>query len=111
MIVAAIGGRNVNDYELLSKTLNKYVISELVSGGCSGVDKMAERYAKENDIPIIVFKADWKKYGRGAGPIRNTKIIQYCDFVVAIWDGKSKGTADSINKAKRLKLEIDIVDV
>jgi len=111
MIIAAIGGRTVDDYELLSNTLNKYTISELVSGGCSGGDKMVERYAKENNIHITIFKANWKKYGRAAGPIRNTKIIESCDCVVALWDGKSKGTGDSINKAKKLNLEINIVEV
>jgi hypothetical protein len=44
--------------------------------------------------------ADWAKYGPAAGPIRNKEIIDACDVVIAFWDGKSKGTANSIKLAK-----------
>jgi len=75
-------------------------MTSIVSGGCkSGVDAHAERFAREHDIPITVFPADWSM-GRAAGPIRNTKIVQECAVIVAFWDGKSRGTADTIRKAE-----------
>ena len=45
----------------------------ILSGHCSGVDLMGERYAMENGFQIELFLPEWKKYGRAAGPIRNKK--------------------------------------
>ena len=93
--VAVVGSRTFSDYELLKKTLDGMEIDILVSGGAEGADKLAEIYSEEKDIPIVVIKPEWKKYGRGAGIIRNTLIIKNSDHVVAFWDFESKGTRDS----------------
>jgi hypothetical protein len=111
MKIAVIGSRNFNDYKKLCETLSQYEISEIVSGGAKGADSLAERYSKEYDIKITIFYPDWKKFGKSAGPIRNKEIIDYCDRVVAFWDGTSKGTKSSINIANRLKREVNIVKI
>jgi hypothetical protein len=103
MKIAIIGSRTFSDYDflcLLMKTIN-IDIDEIVSGGASGVDSLAEHYANENNIPIKIFKAEWNKYGKAAGFIRNKLIIEYADKVIAIWDGKSKGTKNSIDLATK----------
>jgi hypothetical protein len=64
---------------------------------------LAATYAEEHRIPLIVFEADWNKHGKRAGFIRNTDIVMESDMIVAFWDGKSRGTADTIAKAKTLK--------
>ncbi len=75
MKVIIAGLRGFNDYDLFKSELEKLIhnnrleISEIVSGGALGVDAMAERFANENGIAVKVFNADWKKYGRGAGPV------------------------------------------
>lgn len=51
--------------------------------------------------PLVILP-DWKQYNRGAGAVRNREIVDTADFVVAIWDGKSKGTKISINHAKKV---------
>ena len=74
--------------------------AEIVSGGAEGVDSIAEYWAYIHWVPCRVFKPDWKAYGKRAGAIRNKQIVDYCDKLLAFWDGKSKGTLISIEMAK-----------
>lgn len=101
MRLAVIGSRDFNDYELLKSEVDKicqqYNITTIVSGGARGADTLAERYANENQLELVVFKAEWDKYGRGAGFIRNKVIWDNMDICIAFWDGKSKGTKHSID--------------
>jgi len=114
MKIAIIGSRTFLDYELLSDTIKKYlsennlIIKSVVSGGAKGADTLAEKFALENTIEMIVFKPDWKRFGKRAGFMRNTLIIENSDVVFAFWDGKSSGTKDSIEKAKSLNKKVII---
>jgi tyrosyl-tRNA synthetase len=65
---------------------------------------LGEKYAKMKNIPIKIYKPDWEKYGKAAGVIRNEDIINYSDRVIAFWDGKSKGTKNSIDHARKLSI-------
>jgi len=98
MKVAVVGSRSFRDYELMKYKLSNLSIAEIVSGGAMGADKLAERYAKEMDIPVVIFYPEWS-IGKHAGLLRNTDIVRYSDIVYAFWDGHSPGTADSIQKA------------
>lgn len=60
-------------------------------------------------IPLLVFKPDYQRYGRGATLVRNTQIIENAEVVFAFWDGQSKGTNDSFKKAKKLEKELHII--
>jgi hypothetical protein len=101
MNVGVVGSRSFNDYPLLEKTLNNIIENKedvtIVSGGARGADTLAERYANENQLELVVFKAEWDKYGKGAGFIRNKVIWDNMDICIAFWDGKSKGTKHSID--------------
>lgn len=68
-----------------------------MSGGCRGADSLGERYALENGFPIERYPAEWTKYGAAAGPIRNRKMAEICDYVICFWDGKSRGTQSMIS--------------
>ena len=112
MKVIIAGGRDFNNYELLYKTCNKLLsgieVKEIVSGGApNGADSLGEKFAKEKGFHIKVFKANWK-YGRAAGPIRNKEMAQYADYLIAFWDGKSKGTKSMINLAKSFELKVSV---
>jgi hypothetical protein len=111
MKVAVIGSRGFNNYELVKKTLTNIEITLLVSGGADGADSLGERYAIENNIETKIFLPDWEKYKRAAGMIRNTDIVNESELVVAFWDGTSKGTLDSINKAKKTNKKIIIINL
>jgi hypothetical protein len=101
MKLAIVGSRTFNDYEMVKTALKDLAITEIVSGGAKGADTLAEQYAAENNIPVKVFKPDWAKYGRGAGPVRNKQIVEYADKVIAFWDGESRGTKSSIDLAEK----------
>ncbi len=104
--LAIVGGRDFNDYEKLAITIHNHFylvqITEIISGGANGADSLAKKYARQYlNIKYREFPAEWVKYGRSAGFIRNQTIVDNCDMVLAFWDGKSRGTADTIEKAKR----------
>ncbi len=86
----------------------------LVSGGARGVDTWAEETVKElnkrlkHPIGFKIFLPDWEKYGKRAGFLRNELIIKEADFVIAFWDGKSKGTKHSIDLALKMGKPMDI---
>lgn len=115
MNIAIVGGRDFSDYTLLKESLLAYISiysgipDNIVSGGAKGADTLAAQFAAEMDIPLLVFKPDYQKYGRGATLVRNTQIIENADVVFAFWDGQSKGTKDSITKAKKLQKELHII--
>lgn len=100
MKTAIIGSRIITDYQLLKKAMQGKNATEIISGGASGADQLAERYAKEHGLPLTVFPADWAKYGKQAGMIRNQQIVKEADCIVALWDGQSKGTEATIRMAK-----------
>ena len=115
MKLAIIGSRGFHDYELLKTEIlifsfeNSIDITEIVSGGAKGADKMAEIFAAENKLPTTIFLPDWDKHKKSAGFIRNKLIIDTADAVIAFWDGSSRGTLSSINLAKEKNKLLKIV--
>jgi hypothetical protein len=113
MKIAIIGSRDFSNYDLLTKTLEhlKPNITQVISGAARGADSLGEQWAKENQIDTLIFPANWGLYGKRAGFIRNEDIIKNCDFCIAFWDGKSKGTAHSISLCKKLNKLYEVVYV
>lgn len=74
----------------------------VVTGDASGVDEVVARTARALKLPLRIYAADWKTYGKAAGPIRNTELAKACDRLIAWWDGHSRGTLDTVSKARRL---------
>lgn len=120
MKVIIAGLRGFNDYDLFKSELEKIIhnnaieISEIVSGGASGVDIMAEKYANEKGIVLKVFNANWKKYGRSVGPVRNKEMAEYVGengALIAFWDYKSKGTGSMIKLAEKNNVKTYICDI
>ena len=107
------GSRDYQDYNHVKQQLDYFrkthVVTEIVSGGARGVDTLGERYGLEYEIAIKVFNADWNKHGRAAGPIRNAQMGDYADQLVAVWDGKSKGTKNMIDYMNKLKKPVFII--
>jgi len=106
--VIIAGSRTCTDFKLVESAIaaSGFVITRIISGGAKGVDQAGEQWARQKDIPIERFDPDWKRFGRGAGPMRNRKMAQNADALIAIWDGKSKGTQNIIDLAKHQGLEV-----
>jgi len=95
--VVVAGGRNYRltpDDESFLDTID---ITELIHGGCSGADTDAGEYAQKRGIPTMVFRADWRRYGRAAGPMRNKQMAENADAVVLFPGGS--GTASMKREA------------
>lgn len=101
--VGVVGSRSFDDFDLMCRHLKFYVSSNsiIVSGGAKGADSLAREYAQLYGIQIVEIYPDYKTHGPSAPFIRNGQIVDRSDFIVAFWDGQSKGTLDTINKAKR----------
>lgn len=113
-VVIVAGPRKVKDYDLVRRAIEKsgLEITEIVSGRAPGVDSHGERYARDNDIPIKMFPADWNKHKKGAGFIRNTEMANYAKenggSLLVLWDKKSKGTKHMIKEARRVGIPIKL---
>ena len=78
MKVIIAGSRDFYDYNMLKQFCDKVLCNikniEIVSGTAGGTDRLGERYAKENGYKLTKFPADWNKYGKPAGYIRNEQM-------------------------------------
>ncbi len=104
MKVIIAGSRHITDYDFVSNIIDEspFLITEIVSGEAKGVDSVGKRYGYLHRIPIKAVPAYWKRYGLEAGPIRNCKMAQYADALIAIPCVCSKGTRHMIAEARRL---------
>ena len=97
------GSREYDNYEEAEAVLDALVkdhVGEcdivILSGACRGTDMIGEKYAKEHGFEIRRYPADWKRYGRAAGPIRNEEMVREADVIICFWDGESRGSRSLI---------------
>lgn len=107
MNVAIIGSRGIKAFDLTPFVPSS--ATTIISGGARGIDCIARNFAISNNIPLVEFLPEYDKYARSAPIIRNKKIVNAADLVLAIWDGKSKGTAFTIEFAKKQNKKVVIV--
>jgi hypothetical protein len=102
VIVAGSRGFTFEDYEIVENAclMSGYWFSTILSGKAEGVDRLGEEFARRMRIPIDPYPADWKRYGNLAGPVRNEMMAKNADALVAVWDGKSRGTEHMIGAAR-----------
>lgn len=118
--VIIAGSRDFDNYNLLENSvkniLKDYEDIEIISGTAKGADSLGEIYAKENNIKLKQFPAQWNLYGKQAGYIRNKQMAKYSiednsiGILIAFWDGVSKGTGHMINIANEMNLQVNIVN-
>lgn len=117
MIVLVCGGRDYNDYTNVFRTLYRlhgdHEITLIVHGGAAGADALAEKFAKEREIPCLRVPAKWSKYSKGAGPRRNAQMLDFMgihpDLVVAFPGGP--GTANMVKLARNSGVGIEVLIV
>jgi len=109
--VAVIGSRTIwpsdRDIELaLPKGTDV-----IVSGGAAGADTRAAEYGRRFNIPVQTFLPEYQKFGKRAPLIRNRKIVDAADYLVAFWDGTSRGTVRTIRLAEQKGIPVKIISM
>jgi predicted Rossmann fold nucleotide-binding protein DprA/Smf involved in DNA uptake len=107
-----VGSRDFKNYSQLRDYLDSIIQwgDTIVSGGASGVDSMAQRYAKERGIRILIIYPNFAHYGRGATFVRNKEIVEESDKVVAFYARGSfqqGGTANTAEWARKLGISLE----
>lgn len=126
--ILVCGGRDFEDKNKLNQVLSKhlsdsvefdllfsvplFIKAVIIQGGAKGADRLAKEFADYYDIPNIEFKADWSKYGKAAGGIRNKQMLNEGkpDLVIAFPTENSKGTWDMVRRAKRAGIDTVVVE-
>lgn len=120
MRVIIAGSRTITDYSIVCRAIfialwnwqKEYSdVTEVLSGSARGVDRLGEQWARKNGKQLLLYPANWDKYGKRAGYLRNIEMANYADMLIAIWDGKSKGTSHMIDIAKKKGLEVFLHEV
>ena len=107
------GSRTFHDYDMLSSIMESlsWKPTVIISGCAPGVDKLGEQWAKDHNIPIEKFPADWDKWKSSAGTVRNGEMALEAEALVAIWCNNSRGTANMIEIARSKRLTTYIVKI
>ena len=105
-VVLVCGGRDFTNEGLLTQVLDEVSPQRIISGMARGADLMAYNYATRRGIPCDEYPADWNKYGKSAGYIRNKQMLEQGrpDLVVAFPGGK--GTSMMVDIAKQAGVEV-----
>ena len=110
--VIIAGGRSFNHYGLLNERCSFFIGSRaatIISGTAQGADKFGELFASEHGHGLERHPAEWERYGKRAGYVRNEAMAKVADCLIAFWDGKSRGTKHMINLAKKHGLKVRVV--
>jgi dissimilatory sulfite reductase (desulfoviridin) alpha/beta subunit len=115
--VIIAGSRGFSNYKLLKEACDKYLREKkkthnviVVSGHARGADTLGEKYASDEDLDLEIYPADWKKYGKSAGFMRNEQMADIADAVIAFWNGESHGTKHMIDIAEEKGLNVKVVN-
>lgn len=113
MKVIVAGSRSIKNYDLVEKAIKDsgFEVTEILSGCAGGVDELGEQYAARHNVKISYFQANWSTYGRSAGMVRNTDMAKHAEALIAVWDGKSVGTKDMIDKANQIGIPVKVTVV
>lgn len=126
--VIIAGGRRFDDYQMLEKESSRiiqslieayYDITEddvyIVSGCAPGADTLGEQFAEEHRFSLVKFPANWVRFGKPAGYIRNANMAKFAaagdnvGVLIAFWDGASRGTKNMIDIAENSGMNCFII--
>lgn len=114
MKIAIVGTRDPKvSFEEWSELISDRIkdTDTIVSGGAKGIDTYAARLAELCGCELVEFKPEYKRYGRAATLVRNTKIVEESDMVIAFPSDSSKGTYDTIRKAQKAGKQVKVIKI
>lgn len=111
--ILVCGSRSFSDYDLLNATLDRltmrFIRIVVLSGAAEGADTLGEKWAHSWWWSVLRYHPDYQTHGKKAPLVRNSEMVDYATRAVCFWDGKSTGTADTIEKAKRKGIPTKII--
>lgn len=107
MKLLIVGSRSIKIFDLSPFISTE--VDTIISGGATGVDALAEQYADSNRLSKYIIRPRYDLYGRAAPIKRNEQMVDIADAVLIIWDGHSKGTQHTIQYAKKIGKEVEII--
>lgn len=108
-VVGSRGATHKDNYHALEQYLAGKAVTRIVSGGARGADSLGALWAKVNNVPLVEHLPNYAEHGKRAPLVRNELIVQDADEVVAIWDGKSTGTAHTMALARKAGKKVHII--
>lgn len=111
--VVISGSRDWTDEDAIHQQLLRFSPQDtiIVHGGCRGADMIADRVAKSMGFAVECYPAEWNKYGKAAGPIRNSLMLEISPppvHLLAFPLPQSRGTIDAIHKAQAKGITVTI---
>lgn len=114
MKVLVTGGRDFKDSPTVFAALDaihaRTPVRVVIHGGAAGADASAQAWAEDLGIAVYALPADWARFGRSAGPIRNGKLLDLRPSLVVAFPG-GRGTADCVRQARARKIPVHEVSV
>lgn len=104
-----VGSRKITDIDI-----SKYIpenVDAIITGGAKGIDTLAEEYADKHKISKVIIRPNYSLAKKAAPILRNESMVILCSRVLAIWDGKSRGTKYTIDYAKKLDKDVTVINI
>jgi hypothetical protein len=111
------GSRNYHGYATIAVHARQMVVEHgrdivFISGDAkTGADALIKLWCIRNRQPVIPVPAQWTKFSKNAGFIRNTLMSRMGTHLVAFWDGQSRGTKHMIEQAKFRNLAVKVIEI
>lgn len=115
MIVA--GGRDYSNQNIVDSFIDRVrIVCEsrglnlvIVCGMAKGADTLGRNYALSHNLDIMEFPANWDKYGKSAGFIRNKEMGNIADSAIVFWDRESRGSKMMIDFMKSINKPVKVI--
>ena len=107
MKLLVVGSRSITSFDL--STHIPADVDTIISGGASGIDNLAEKYADSHKLSKYIMRPRYDLYGRYAPLKRNELMVDIADAVLIIWDGRSKGTRHTLKYAEKSKKQVRLI--
>jgi hypothetical protein len=104
------GSRSITSFQTVKAAIESCPwldeVTEVVTGGAQGVDTLGDNWAWCAKLDRTIMKANWEKHGKSAGFQRNSRMADYADALILVWDGSSRGSKNMLGIARSKNLKI-----
>lgn len=100
-IVLICGSRSIKNLQI-SRYIRPESCAAIVHGAAIGVDTIADSWAKANNLETVIYKPNYKVYGKRAPLVRDEEMAEFCDVIICFWDGKSRGSKYTCDYGRKI---------